>query len=91
MDPGNSSVEDMKQALADKYRAILIDKLTRQDLEEFQYYIRNQYDPEHGWNHEFRMKFEAKLRQYFHEEIIRREIPGIESVLVLLRPEDLKK
>ncbi len=80
---------DTKQYLMNKYQAMFIDKLTRQDLDEFQFYIRNQYDPGHGWNHNFRLKFEQKLRYYFHEEIIKREISNIEAVLSLLRPEDL--
>ncbi len=34
---------DTKQYLMNKYQAMFIDKLTRQDLDEFQFYIRNQY------------------------------------------------
>jgi len=36
------------------------------------------------------LQFEAKLRRYFHEEVIRREISGIEALLNLLTPADLK-
>ncbi|MGA2160640.1 MAG: hypothetical protein ABSG28_00365 [Methanoregula sp.] len=89
MDQEKISFDDMKRSLMNKYQATLIDKLTRQDLDEFQFYIRNQYDPEQGWNREFRMKFEFKLREYFHEEIIQREISSIEAVLKWLKPEDL--
>ena len=82
---------DMKQYLMSKYRVSLINKLTRQDLDEFQYFLRNQYDPGHGWNRKVRLQFEQKLRMYFHEETLRREISGIEAVLSALRPEDLPK
>ena len=82
--------EEMKQSLMNRYRKALIDQLSRQDLDELQSYIRDQYDPGKGWSHKNRLKFESKLRQYFHEEVIRREISGIEAVLKLLTPEDLK-
>jgi hypothetical protein len=35
------------------------------------------------------MKFEVKLRQYFHEEVLRREIVSIETLLSLMQPQDL--
>ncbi len=82
--------EDVKTLLITKYRETFIDKLTRQDLEELQFYQKNQYDKERGWNSEYRKKFEFKLRQYFHEEILLREIASIETLLGLLQPKDLK-
>jgi len=82
--------DEMKQSLMNRYGETLIQKLTRQDLDEFQTYLKGQYDPGKGWNHKNRLKFESKLRQYFHEEVIRREISGIEAVLKVLTPEDLK-
>jgi hypothetical protein len=36
------------------------------------------------------LKFESRLRQYFHEEVMRREIVSIETLLSLLKPEDVK-
>jgi hypothetical protein len=86
----NIPPDKMKQSLVNRYREILISKLTPQDLAEFQVYLRGQYGPGTGWNHENRLKFEAKLKQYFHEEVIRREISSIEAVLKLLTLEDLK-
>lgn len=82
--------DDVKISLMKKYREMFVDKLTRQDLEELQSYLRQQYDSERGWNSEYRLKFEFKLRQYFHEEILTREIASIETLLGLLRPQDLK-
>jgi hypothetical protein len=82
--------DEMKQSLMNRYRETLIRNLTRQDLAELQTYLKGQYDPGKGWNHKNRLKFESKLRQYFHEEIIRREISSIEAVLKLLTLEDLK-
>jgi hypothetical protein len=81
---------EIKTSLMDKYRETFIDKLTQQDLEELQIFLKKQYDKEHGWNSEYKLKFEFKLRQYFHEEVLRREIAGIETLLGLLQPEDLK-
>ncbi len=82
--------EEVKTSLMKKYRETFIDKLTPQDLEELQCYLMQQYNNEHGWNNEYRLKFEFKLRQYFHEEILKREIASIETLLDLLQPQDLK-
>jgi hypothetical protein len=81
---------EIKASLMDKYRDTFIDKLTPADLEELQLYRMKQYDKERGWNNEYRQKFEVKLRHYFHEEVLRREIASIETLLMLLQPEDLK-
>jgi hypothetical protein len=81
---------EVKTSLMNKYRETFIDRLTPQDLEELRFYLRQQYDKEHGWNNEYRLKFEFKLKQYFHEEILTREIASIETLLGLLQPQDLK-
>ena len=69
---------------------MFIDKLTRQDLDEFQFYIRNQSD-RNGWNHDFQFEDPTQnLGIIFHEEIIKRgDLSNIEAVLSFLRPEDL--
>jgi len=85
----DTSPDELKRSLMDRYRETLIGRLTPRDLEEFQSYIRDQYDPAKGWDTRYRLKFEEKLRHYFHEEIMRREISSIETVLLLLTPEDL--
>ena len=77
-------------ALRDKFRKILINKLTEKDLEELRFYLEKERTGGHV-NAEYRQKFEWKLRQYFHEEVLRREIASIEALLETLRPEDLKK
>jgi hypothetical protein len=82
--------DDVKTLLMDKYGEMFVDKLTPADLEEFQFYLRQQYDKERGWNSKYKLKFEFKLRQYFHEEILKREIASIETLLGLLQPQDLK-
>lgn len=81
--------DEVKTSLMNKYREMFIDKLTPHDLEELQFYLARQYDKERGWNREYRLKFEFKLRQYFHEEILKREIASIETLLGLLQPQDL--
>jgi len=82
--------DEIKKSLMDKYRETLIDKLTPQDLEELQFYRKQQYDNERGWNSEYKLKFELKLRQFFHEEVLKREIASIETLLDFLRYQDLK-
>jgi hypothetical protein len=81
--------KEIKTSLMNRYRESFIAKLTPQDLDELQNYLRKQYDKDSGWNSEYKLKFEAKLRQYFHEEFIRREIASIETLLGLIDHKDL--
>jgi len=83
--------EDLKWYLMNKYRALFTDKLTRDDLEELQYCLRHLNDAKHGWDRDYLQRFVLKLREYIQEEILKREITGIESLLTLMKPEDLKK
>lgn len=39
---------------------------------------------------EYKRKFEWTLRKYLHEEVLTREITGIEALIRSLKPEDLK-
>ena len=89
MVPEETFTQEDKRSLKNRYKKTLIDRLTPRDLEEFQTYIKGQYDPTSGWNLKCRQKFEMKLRNYFHEEILRREIAAIETVLGMLTPADL--
>jgi len=83
--------DDLKTTLMNKYKEIFVDKLTQQDLRELQFYLKNQFDENRQLNAEYKLKFESRLRQYFHEEVMRREIISIETLLGLLTPEDVKK
>jgi len=83
--------EDLKWYLMNKYRALFTDKLTRDDLEELQYCLRHLYDAKHGWDRDYLQRFVLKLREYIQEEILKREITGIASLLTLMKPEDLRK
>jgi predicted house-cleaning noncanonical NTP pyrophosphatase (MazG superfamily) len=85
------SDDEIKTSLMNKYGEMFIDKLTPQDLEELQLYLGKQYDKERGWNNEYKQKFESKLRQYFHEEVLRREIASIETLLGLMQRQDLRR
>lgn len=76
--------------LRERYRAILVKKLTREDLRELQALLRNQFDGKGNLVRANKEKFEGKLRMYLHEEILTRELPGIEALIRGLRPEDLK-
>ena len=43
--------EEMKQSLMNRYPEVhLLINCTRQDLDELQSYIRDQYDPGKGWS-----------------------------------------
>lgn len=83
--------DDIKKTLVNKYKEMFVDKLTQQDLRELQFLLKNQFDKKRQLNAEFKVKFESWLRQYFHEEVMRREIISIETLLNLLTPEDVKK
>jgi hypothetical protein len=83
--------DDLKTTLMNKYRDMFVDKLTQQDLRELQFFLKNQFDEKRQLNAEYKLKFESRLRQYFHEEVMRREIISIETLLGLLTPGDVKK
>jgi hypothetical protein len=91
MTPEEGERNEQKRVLINKYRDLLDDRITKEDLEELRYYLSRQYDKEHGWNDECRRRFEQKLLMFMHEEIMRREIAGIETLLPLLAPGDLRK
>jgi hypothetical protein len=78
-------------SLVERYRTILVDRLTAEDLKELQFYLENQFDENRNLNREYKEKFEGKLRQFLHEEVLTREIIGIEALIRDLRPSDLKK
>jgi hypothetical protein len=83
--------EDLKWYLVNKYRSLLINKLTREDLEELQYYHRQQYHRKRGWNDEYVKKFILKLQEYVHDDILKHEIAGIDTLVTLMKPKDLQK
>ena len=85
-----NSPDEIKKMLMTKYRDMFVDKLTQQDLRDLQLYLRIQFDEKRRINAENKLKFESLLRRYFHEEIMRREIVSIETLLSLLKPEDIK-
>jgi hypothetical protein len=83
--------DTVKAALMSKYRRIFVDRLTVKDLQELQFYVRNQIDVNHRIDPGYRLKLEFKLKQYFPEEVLRREIASIELLLEQLNPTDLRK
>jgi len=74
-----------------KYRKIFVDKLTEDDLCELQDFLRHQFTRNRETNMGYKTRFEEKLREYFHEEILRREIVSIEVLVNRLLPGDLTK
>lgn len=81
--------DDIKTTLINKYKTMFVDKLTQQDLRELKSYLQDQFDEKRTLNAEYKLKFESKLRQYFHEEVMKREIVSIETLVSLLNPEDV--
>ena len=86
-----SGQEVEMEALKERYRAILVDKLTPEDLAELQFSLRNQFDDRGNLDMVYKEKFEEKLRKYLHEEVLTREIAGIEALIRGLKPSDLKR
>ena len=87
---GPSGGSGEEESLKARYRAILVERLTAGDLAELQFYLRNQFDEKGNLDRVYKEKFEEKLRRYLHEEVLTREIIGIEALIRSLRPEDLK-
>jgi hypothetical protein len=80
---------ETKSALVKKYRKIFIEKLSRADLEELQRLLKKQFSQNRVIIPANKLEFELKLRKYFHEEIMRREIASIETLIEQLKTEDL--
>ena len=77
--------------LLGRYRSILVDRLTAADLAELQSYLKNQFDEKGNLVPAYKKRFEEKLRTWLHEEVITREIIGIEALIRILKPGDLKR
>ncbi len=87
MDPGVSDGE--KAALLDRYRSF-VDRLTPEDLAELRSYALHLPGPDRRIQTACREKLMFRLLQYFHEDVLERELPGIEALLHMLGPEDLR-
>jgi hypothetical protein len=85
-----NSTESLKETLIQRYRTDFIDKLTREDLAELKKYLRKEFDADGNIVPEYRELFEEKLRHYFHESVLEREIVNIEALVRELTPTDLK-
>jgi hypothetical protein len=57
----------------------------------FSVFVKNKFNPDKTVNQVFLLKFEFKLRDFFHEEILTREMASIETLVENLKHEDLKK
>jgi hypothetical protein len=84
--PGSDT---LKSALIAKYKTSFVEKLSRKDLEELQVLLRNKFGEERTINPEYLTKFMFRLRDYFHEETLTREMASIEALVESLNPEDL--
>ena len=87
----NADGDDLKSSLLEKYRKIFVEKLTPEQLEELQVLLKNKFNPDRTMNREFVLKFEFRLRDFFHEDFLMREMANIEALVENLKPEDLKK
>lgn len=83
--------DDLKWYLMNKYRALLTDKLTCGDLEDLKYCLRQQSNPKDGWDRRYRKQFVLKMGEFMQEDVLRTEITAIESLISLMKPEDLRK
>ncbi|MGA2933566.1 MAG: hypothetical protein ABSD81_00225 [Methanomicrobiales archaeon] len=87
---GGEGPDELGTSLRARYKTSLVDKLTRRDLRDLKFYLENQFDEHHNLNSDYKGKFEWTLRKYLHEEVLTREITGIEALIRSLRPEELK-
>jgi hypothetical protein len=83
--------DPLTSSLVAKYRTIFVDKLSPRDLEELQILLKNKFAADRTINQDYLRKFELRLRDFFHEEILTREMASIELLVERLRPGDLKK
>jgi hypothetical protein len=90
-DPTSKEPDSLKETLIQRYRSGFVDKLTPDDLTELQEYLEKEFDDQGHINIKYRDLFEEKLRNYFHESVLEREIVTIEALVRKLSPEDLKK
>ncbi len=88
-DGTSSSDQSLKETLIRRYRTSFVDKLTPEDLEELKGYLAKEFDADGNLITEYRDRFEEKLRTYFHESVLEREIVTIEALVRRLSPEDL--
>ena len=57
---------------------------------DLKFYLENQFDEHGNLNMKYKRKFEWTLRRYLHEEVLTREITGIEALIRSLEPGDLR-
>ena len=88
-DPVRPEYHGLKTTLMAKYRSSLVMKLNRGELAKLQRLLQKKFDKDRTINPEYRLLFMFRLRKYFHEETLIREIAGIEALIEVLRPEDL--
>ena len=86
-----TSIDPLKEILLRRYRVTLVNKLTPQDLEELKCYLEKEFDEQRNIVPEFRLKLEEKLRIYIPEEVMKKEMINIETLLSYLTVDDLKR
>jgi hypothetical protein len=82
--------DELGRSLRARYMTTLIDKVTRKDLGVLKFYLERQFDEHGDLSIEYKGKFEWTLRKYLNEEVLTREITGIEALIRILQPEELK-
>lgn len=87
--PDERGADPVKTALMARYRTSFVGKLNRRDLEELQFLLKNKFSEERAINPEYLDRFMFRLREYFSEEVLTKEMAGIEALVSLLRPGDL--
>jgi hypothetical protein len=85
------TVDPLKTSLLAKYRTIFVDRLSPRDLEELKVLLKNKFGSDRSIHPDYQRRFELRLRDYFHEEILTREMASVELLVEKLGPEDLKR
>ena len=81
----------VKADLIAKFRTSFVDRLSKKDLGDLQFFLRHSFGKDRTIKTEYFTKFTFMLRQYFHEETLTRDMASIEALVELLKPEDLRE
>ena len=84
-DEPDDAADELKSSLVSRYRKMFVDKLTPEDLEELKLLLRNKFDADRAINQDYLLKFEVRLRDFFHEEFLAREMASIETLIEKLK------
>lgn len=79
--------DDLRWYLLNKYRELLVTRIGAEELAELRFCQRRWSETGDRW---CQRRFIRTLQEYIPGEILQREITGIESLIALIRPDDLE-